>query len=52
MERLIDIDALWRMAARRTKAVPVPPRNLDLDGLRCLVAALEVPGNPFKRGDR
>jgi hypothetical protein len=43
-DRAIDIDALWRIAARRVQASPVPPRNLEVEGLRCLVASLQVDG--------
>jgi hypothetical protein len=44
VDRAIDVDALWRVAARRTEASPVPPANLEVDGLRCLVSSLQVPG--------
>jgi hypothetical protein len=40
----IDVDALWRVAARRSRASPEPPRDLEVEGLRCLVASLQVPG--------
>ena len=43
-DRAIDIDALWRIAARRLQASPVPPDNVEVEGLRCLVASLQVPG--------
>jgi hypothetical protein len=41
-ERAIDVDALWRIAARKLQASPVPPRDLEVEGLRCLVASLQV----------
>jgi hypothetical protein len=40
----IDVDVLWRIAARRSQASPVPPDDLEVEGLRCLVAALQVDG--------
>jgi len=43
-DQTIDIDALWRIAARRVKASPEPPRNLEVEGLRCLVSSLKVAG--------
>jgi hypothetical protein len=43
-DRAIDIDALWRIAARRLQASPVPPRDLEVEGLRCLVASIQVEG--------
>lgn len=43
-DRAIDIDALWRIAARRLQASPVPPHDLDVEGLRCLVASLQGGG--------
>jgi hypothetical protein len=43
-DRTIDVDALWRVAARRTRASAVPPRDLEVEGLRCLVSSLQVPG--------
>jgi hypothetical protein len=43
-DRAIDIDALWRIAARRSHASPVPPCDLEVEGLRCLVASLQVEG--------
>ena len=43
-DRSIDIDALWRIASRRVQASPVPPDDLEVEGLRCLVASLQVPG--------
>jgi hypothetical protein len=44
MDRAIDIDALWRVAARRLQASPAPPHDLEVEGLRCLVASLQVAG--------
>ena len=43
-DRAIDVDALWRIAARRLQAPPVSPRDLEVEGLRCLVASLQVDG--------
>jgi hypothetical protein len=43
-DRAIDIDALWRIAARRLQASPVPPSDLEVEGLRCLAASLQVAG--------
>src|SRR6187549_3143238 len=43
-DRAIDVDALWRIAARRVQASPVPPRDLEVEGLRCLVGSLQVDG--------
>lgn len=43
-DRAIDIDALWRIAARKLQAPPVPPRDLEVEGLRCLVASLQGGG--------
>jgi hypothetical protein len=42
--RAINIDALWRVAARKIQASPQPPDDLEVEGLRCLVASLQVPG--------
>jgi hypothetical protein len=42
--RAIDIDELWRVAARKVRASPNPPQDVYLDGLRCLASALEIPG--------
>lgn len=44
VDRAIDVDALWRIAARRSQASPVTPRGLEVEGLRCLVASLQVDG--------
>jgi hypothetical protein len=43
-DRAIDIDVLWRIAARRVQASPVLPNDLEVEGLRCLVASLQAPG--------
>ena len=43
-DRAIDVDALWHIAARKVQASPVPPRDLEVEGLRCLVASLQVEG--------
>jgi Sulfotransferase family len=42
--RAIDIDELWRVAARKVRAAPNPPQDVYVDGLRCLASALETPG--------
>jgi hypothetical protein len=42
--RAIDIDDLWRVAARKVSASPNPPQDVYVDGLRCLASALEMPG--------
>jgi hypothetical protein len=42
--RVIDIDDLWRVAARKVRASPNPPQDVYVDGLRCLASALEIPG--------
>jgi len=44
MDRLIDIDDLWRVAARKLRASPQPPSNLHTEGLRCLASALQSDG--------
>ena len=43
-DRAIDIDELWRVAARKVRASPIPPQDVYVDGLRCLASALETPG--------
>lgn len=43
-DRAIDVEALWRIAARRLQASLVPPRDLEVEGLRCLVSSLQVAG--------
>lgn len=43
-DRAIDIDELWRAAARKVRASPIPPQDVYVDGLRCLASALETPG--------
>ena len=42
--RAIDIDELWRVAARKVRASPNPPNDVYVEGLRCLASALESPG--------
>jgi len=42
--RAIDVDDLWRVAARKVRASPNPPQDVYVDGLRCLASALQVPG--------
>jgi hypothetical protein len=44
MDRSIDIDDLWRVAARKLRTSPRPPPGLDVEGLRCLAAALQSEG--------
>lgn len=44
MERSIDIDELWRIAARKSRGSPLPPRDVHVEGLRCLASALESAG--------
>jgi hypothetical protein len=44
MDRSIDIDDLWRIAARKLQASPLPPHDLHVEGLRCLASALEGAG--------
>jgi hypothetical protein len=36
----IDIDKLWRVAARRLRASPEAPQDVFVEGLRCLAAAV------------
>jgi hypothetical protein len=40
----IDIDELWRIAARKSRASPKTPDDLHIEGLRCLAAALQSEG--------
>ena len=40
VERSIDIDELWRVAARKLRVPTEPPQDLYLEGLRCLASAL------------
>ena len=42
--RAIDIDDLWRVAARKVGASAKPPQDVYVDGLRCLASALAFPG--------
>ena len=44
MDRAIDIDDLWRVAARKLRAPPLPPQDLHVEGLRCLASALQSKG--------
>jgi hypothetical protein len=44
MNRAIDIDELWRIAARKSGVSPHPPNDLHIEGLRRLAAALESEG--------
>jgi Sulfotransferase family len=44
MDRSIDIDGLWRLAARKLRIPPLPPDGLYIEGLRCLASALESGG--------
>ena len=40
----IDIDELWRIAARKSRTSPLPPNDVHVEGLRCLAAALQSEG--------
>src|SRR5215468_6084104 len=44
MDRSIDVDELWRVAARKLQAPPLPPRDLHVEGLRRLASALQSEG--------
>src|ERR1700731_806305 len=44
MNRAIDIDELWRIAARKSRGSPQPPDDLYIEGLRRLAAALASEG--------
>jgi hypothetical protein len=44
VDRSIDIDDLWRVAARKLRISPLPPRDLYVEGLRRLASALESHG--------
>jgi hypothetical protein len=44
MNRAIDIDELWRLAARKSRRSPQPPDDLHIEGLRRLAAALASEG--------
>jgi Sulfotransferase family len=44
MNRAIDIDELWRIAARKSRSSPQPPDDLYIEGLRRLAAALASEG--------
>jgi hypothetical protein len=42
--RSLDIDELWRIAARKLRVSSQPPQDLYVEGLRCLASALESTG--------
>jgi len=45
MDRSIDIDGLWRIAARKLRTSPLPPpSDAHIEGLRCLASALQSEG--------
>jgi len=44
MDRSIDVDELWRVAARKLQASPLPPRDLHVEGLCRLACALQSEG--------
>jgi hypothetical protein len=44
MASSIDIDELWRIAARKSRSSPKAPDDLHIEGLRCLAAALQSEG--------
>src|SRR4051812_23114913 len=44
VDRSIDIDDLWRVAARKLRISPLPPPDLYVEGLRRLASALESDG--------
>jgi hypothetical protein len=44
MDRSIDVGELWRIAARKVQASPLPPHDLHVEGLRCLASALASEG--------
>jgi hypothetical protein len=44
MDRAIDIDELWRAAARKSRISPRPPDDIYVEGLRRLASALESQG--------
>jgi hypothetical protein len=44
VDRSIDIDDLWRIAARKLRASPQPPQDLYVEGLRRLASALQSEG--------
>ena len=45
MDRSIDIDGLWRIAARKLRTSPLPPpSDVHIEGLRCLASALQSEG--------
>jgi Sulfotransferase family len=44
MDRAIDIDELWRIAARKSRSSQQVPHDLNIEGLRCLASALSSEG--------
>jgi hypothetical protein len=44
VNRTIDIDDLWRVAARKLRISPVPPQDIHIEGLRHLAAAMQSEG--------
>ena len=44
MGRAIDIDELWRVAARKLRLPPRRPQDVYVEGLRCLASSLESEG--------
>src|SRR5215472_13445038 len=44
VDRSIDIDELWRVAARRMRAPAEAPRDVHVEGLRALAAAVSSKG--------
>jgi Sulfotransferase family len=44
VDRSIDIDDLWRLAARKLRVCPLPPRDIYVEGLRRLASALQTAG--------
>ena len=44
MDRAIDIDELWRIAARKLRVPSRPPQDVYVEGLRCLASALQSKG--------
>ena len=44
MKDTIDIDELWRTAARKLRMPPTPPRDIYVEGLRRLAASMQTAG--------
>jgi hypothetical protein len=44
VDRSIDIDELWRVAARKLRVPSRPPQDVHVEGLRCLASALQSKG--------